>query len=202
MHASPSKMWSVNAAEQRRIDHLSAQVSSNRTVMCPGFPRRRTPRYRLERLAVVRVCSWVWMVVWFVCVIRVPVCARVSRVCPGSPRCVFLPVGKSFPKCEDSILRLWGSSMSFAFTQCYPTRSHDSMPVAPQPQETPSQSAALSEGAPKMIVLGAGGSGLAAAVLLARDHGMQVEVYDSLSSVQQDDLDWHQPSRHGDAEAR
>ena len=26
------------------------------------------------------------MVVRFVCVIRVPVCARVSRVCPGSPR--------------------------------------------------------------------------------------------------------------------
>ncbi len=47
----------------------------------------------------------VWMVVKFVCVIRVPVCAhgpvwhpgvflpvhvfRVSRVCPGSPRCLF-----------------------------------------------------------------------------------------------------------------
>jgi hypothetical protein len=29
------------------------------------------------------------MVVKFVCVIRVPVCARVSRVCPGSPRCLF-----------------------------------------------------------------------------------------------------------------
>ena len=28
-------------------------------------------------------------VVRFVCVIRVPVCARVSRVCPGSPRCLF-----------------------------------------------------------------------------------------------------------------
>ena len=42
----------------------------------------------------MRVCWWVWMVVRFVCVIRVPVCARVSRVCPGSPRCpgVFLPV--------------------------------------------------------------------------------------------------------------
>jgi hypothetical protein len=25
---------------------------------------------------------WVWMVVRFVCVIRVPVCARVPRVCP------------------------------------------------------------------------------------------------------------------------
>ena len=34
--------------------------------------------------AVVRMCSsWVWIVVRFVCVIRVPVCARVSRVCPG-----------------------------------------------------------------------------------------------------------------------
>ena len=34
---------------------------------------------------------WVWMVVRFVCVIRLPVCARVSRVCPvfpGSPRCL------------------------------------------------------------------------------------------------------------------
>ena len=30
-----------------------------------------------------------WMVVRFVCVIRVPVCARVSRVCPGPPRCLF-----------------------------------------------------------------------------------------------------------------
>ena len=33
-----------------------------------------------------------WMVARFVCVIRVPVCARVScvpRVCPGSPRCLF-----------------------------------------------------------------------------------------------------------------
>ena len=35
---------------------------------------------------VVRSCVWVrwWveMVVWFVCVIRVPVCARAPRVCP------------------------------------------------------------------------------------------------------------------------
>jgi hypothetical protein len=46
-----------------------------------------------KRLAtVVRVCWWVWMVVRFVCVIRVPVCARVSRVCPSSPRCVILPL--------------------------------------------------------------------------------------------------------------
>ena len=29
------------------------------------------------------------MVMRFVCVIRVSVCARVSRVCPGSPRCLF-----------------------------------------------------------------------------------------------------------------
>ena len=32
------------------------------------------------------------MVVRFVCVIRVPVCARVSRVCSGSPRCLFTGV--------------------------------------------------------------------------------------------------------------
>ena len=51
------------------------------------------PWFRPSR--VVRVCLWVWMVVRFVCVIRVPVCARVrpcvpcvpcaSRVRPGSP---------------------------------------------------------------------------------------------------------------------
>ena len=37
----------------------------------------------------------VWMVLRFVCVIRVPVCARVSRVCPvcvPAPPGVFLPV--------------------------------------------------------------------------------------------------------------
>jgi hypothetical protein len=28
-------------------------------------------------------CGWVWMVVRFVCVVRVPLCVRVSRVCPG-----------------------------------------------------------------------------------------------------------------------
>ena len=52
---------------------------------------------------VVRVCWWVcpfqtkgpfrlelWQSVGrFVCVISVSVCARVSRVCPGSPRCLF-----------------------------------------------------------------------------------------------------------------
>ena len=48
----------------------------------------------LSNGVVVRVCSrWVWvMVVRFVRVIRVPACARVSResrVCPGSPRCLF-----------------------------------------------------------------------------------------------------------------
>ena len=41
------------------------------------------------------------MVVRFVCVIRVPVCARVSRVCPvcvPAPPGVFLPVGNY--RCE------------------------------------------------------------------------------------------------------
>ena len=28
------------------------------------------------------------MVVRFVCAVRVPLCVRVSRVCPGSPRCL------------------------------------------------------------------------------------------------------------------
>ena len=30
-----------------------------------------------------------WMVVRFVCAVLVPLCVRVSRVCPGSPRCLF-----------------------------------------------------------------------------------------------------------------
>ena len=37
-------------------------------------------------------CWWVSMVVRFVCVVCVPLCVRVfrvSRVCPGSPRCLF-----------------------------------------------------------------------------------------------------------------
>ena len=48
-----------------------------------------------ERCVVVRVCRWFWMAVRFVCVIRVPVCARVSRACPvcvPAPPGVFLPV--------------------------------------------------------------------------------------------------------------
>ena len=42
-----------------------------------------------------------WMVVRFVRVIRVPACARVSRVsrmCPGSPRCLF--TGTCTPRIE------------------------------------------------------------------------------------------------------
>ena len=53
--------------------------------MCPGSPRCLFTGFgrRHGRRAVVRVCRWVWMVVRFVRVIRVPACARVSRVsCP------------------------------------------------------------------------------------------------------------------------
>ena len=48
-----------------------------------------------------RVCRWVWMVVRFVCVIRVPARVRpcvpcVSRVCSGSPGVFyFLPAVES-----------------------------------------------------------------------------------------------------------
>ena len=57
-----------------------------------GFGRRTDVR--------VNVCWWVWMVVRFVCVIRVPLCARarvsrVCHVCPGSPRSLF--TGKCVP---------------------------------------------------------------------------------------------------------
>ena len=49
--------------------------------------------YRVSTV-FVRVCvfGFGWTVVRFVRVIRLPACARVSRVsrvCPGSPRCLF-----------------------------------------------------------------------------------------------------------------
>jgi len=49
---------------------------------------------------VTKRCSWVWMVVRFVCAVRVPLCVRVSRVCPvcvPAPPGVFLPVTKQLP---------------------------------------------------------------------------------------------------------
>ena len=54
---------------------------------------QRSLQYRFKDTGTV--CRWVWMVVRFVCVIRVPVCARVSRACPvcvPAPPGVFLPV--------------------------------------------------------------------------------------------------------------
>jgi hypothetical protein len=51
-------------------------VSFYRYRVCPGSPR----------------CLFTGIVVRFVCVVRVPLCvrvSRVSRVCPGSPRCLF-----------------------------------------------------------------------------------------------------------------
>jgi hypothetical protein len=50
-------------------------------------------RYKMMRYMYLRVgmlVGWCPMVVRFVCVTRVPVCACVSRVCPGSPG-VLLP---------------------------------------------------------------------------------------------------------------
>ena len=69
-----------------------------------GRGERSTPGLRLflrllsrSRFSCGCVVGFEWMVVRFVRVIRVPACARVSRVtrvCPGSPRCLFtgLPV--------------------------------------------------------------------------------------------------------------
>ena len=68
--------------------------------VCPGSPRCLfTGKHFVEscgfgRRADVRgvCCWWVSMVVRFVCVVCVPLCVRVfrvSRVCPGSPRCLF-----------------------------------------------------------------------------------------------------------------
>ena len=46
---------------------------------------------------VVRVCCWVWMVVMFVCVLRVSACALVCPVCVPAPPGVFLPVQNELP---------------------------------------------------------------------------------------------------------
>lgn len=53
-------------------------------------------------------------------------------------------------------------------------------------EATPLQENALTP--PSVIILGAGGSGLSLAILLARDHGMKIDVYDALETLQQDDL--------------
>jgi hypothetical protein len=71
---------------------------------CPGSPGVFLPVPGTGSVLTCGVsgvgCWWVSMVVRFVCVVCVPLCVRVfrvSRVCPGSPRClftgsVFLPV--------------------------------------------------------------------------------------------------------------
>lgn len=57
--------------------------------------------------------------------------------------------------------------------------------------QTPTQATTLEShrGERPIIVLGAGASGLAAAILLARDHNMPVVVYESMTQVRQDDLE-------------
>ena len=61
-----------------------------------GRGERSTPGLRLflrllsrSRFSCGCVVGFGWMVVRFVRVIRLPACARVSRVIPGSPRCLF-----------------------------------------------------------------------------------------------------------------
>ena len=59
---------------------------------CVGLGSVDRPKLRTRHVLHVSpivpyLCWWVWMVVRFVCVIRVPLCARlspVSRVCPGA----------------------------------------------------------------------------------------------------------------------
>jgi hypothetical protein len=57
---------------------------------------------------------WVGLVVRFVCVIRVPVCARVcplSRLaaCPGSPRCLFTGTLGEAEHTPNALPGSWGS---------------------------------------------------------------------------------------------
>ena len=70
---------------QTWIRAISLRAERRRTGSAPGLRLLSRPRIRSSRGgAVVRVCWWVWMVVRFFCVIRVPVCARVSRLPPVS----------------------------------------------------------------------------------------------------------------------
>ena len=71
-------LWEREAAGSGSLGAASSESAAD-SVIARSYGR-----------AAVRVCLWVWMVVRFFCVIRVLVCARVSRVCPGSPG-VFLP---------------------------------------------------------------------------------------------------------------
>ena len=57
----------------------------------PGFGCRVVVPKSQPRTGV-RVCRWVWMVVRFVCVLRVSACALVCPVCVPAPPGVFLPV--------------------------------------------------------------------------------------------------------------
>ena len=67
--------------------------------VCPGSSRcLGTGR------GLVKGGWWVWMVVRFVCVIRVPV----SRVCPGSPRSLFTGRWKRGGKCVKDSSRMRG----------------------------------------------------------------------------------------------
>ena len=96
-------LWErVEAGSLGAASSESAAGSGRLSRSAPGLRLLSRPRFRPSRVVLVRVCRWVWMVVRFVCVIRVPVCARVSRACPvcvPAPPGVFLPVRENSLPC-------------------------------------------------------------------------------------------------------
>ena len=63
--------------------------------------RVRVQRHRAETSPMESRRGYRWTVVRFVRVIRLPACARVSRVsrvCPGSPRCLFTGKARLAPE--------------------------------------------------------------------------------------------------------
>jgi hypothetical protein len=85
---SSERAESLMEVQHKGIELFSLSVMLSEFVTATHLQRRAwILQYRVPVVAltcVVRVvcCWWVWMVVRFVCVVRVPLCARVSRVCP------------------------------------------------------------------------------------------------------------------------
>ena len=73
------------AAGSGSLGAASSESAAGSVCSAPGLRLLSRPRIRSSR-GRVWVCWRVWMVVRFVCVFRVLVSARVSRVCPGMSR--------------------------------------------------------------------------------------------------------------------
>jgi len=111
-HELPRRLWQLPSLHPRpeslrMLDTESPARGPRGRAPTPGLRllSRRAGRGFGRRADVRGVrCWWVWMVVRFVCAVRVPLCVRVSRECPVCvprlPRCLF--TGTSKFHCEVS----------------------------------------------------------------------------------------------------